>query len=701
MKTLKTKSLLFLALTAFLCLTLCFSFAFSNVSASDVIDNDIFVMEDGASAAVTKDGLRFRVQMGKNVYDQIVTNDIENEVSLSVLVAPKSFYDALDGEDYINLAKKVEIEFEDESKIYAKDGYYWANAVLQNLAVENNSAITTSQYDLEFIAVGCIKEDGAVTKYATFKNGIENAARTQYQVLQAAVLDAEDVLGANASAILDQENSPYKAWFGQDDHPIVIDNLEDYNTITNKIANGFTTNAQFKVYNKFEIPAERTNLPTNTTFVHYVKFFNGATELKTEEVVEGESATAPQEAPVNDTKEHDRINSVLYGYEFNDTWTTENGGTTEAGLNNVTGNMNVYASFSKYNLGAKMLEQASLADKTVAAFFDQEYGYLDLQNDTSSSSNDKLQNATQRWYSTAVKKSGEDGSAQIQYPAITKGQTWLKYAIAPYFEYEAGDYVTFDVYAEFTGDVVRTYFLLNYANAQNIVEGWNTLVFPADVFVSCKTFYVFFRSDTNWFSNAATAGTATLWFTNAKLIKASEVQNVTQRDVSDWQAAKFEYKIGSMEMVGPVVYEREGDKANSSYFTQSFSNNPSIINGQFHYSHFAKVQAGTLFPIEKPDVVQLAFKNAQTGTLYFTARGFTDGVTYAQIFTEQDPIAKRYDGHAGTPKMQYVGDAEDGYKVYSFELGDNQIYRLKLGLDELAFKQVWIKDISTTNPLAE
>lgn len=700
MKTLRNKLLLILSVLLLSCLTLCFSFTFNTVKADAQLNNDIFVMEDGASVAIAKDGLRFRVKMGKNVYDQIVTNDQENTVSLSVLVAPKTVFDALEGEEYIDLAKKVEIEFEDETKIYTKDGYYWANAVLYNLDAENNEAITTSQYDLEFIAVGCIKSNDVVSKYATFENGIENAPRTQYEVLQSAVLDAEDEEGITAGKILDQENSPYKAWFGKDAHPVVVENLDDYTAITGKVENGLTTTAQFKVYNKFEIPADRTYIPTNTTFIHYVKFLNGASELETVEVVEGENAVYTGETPTNDAKEHDKTNSQLLGYAF-ENWATENGGSTEATLNGVTGNMNVYASFAKYNLGAKMLEQASLADKTVAAFFDQEYGYLDLQNDTSSSSNDKLQNASQRWYSTAVKKSGEDGSAQIQYPAITKGQTWLKYAIAPYFEYEAGDYVTFDVYADFTGDVVRTYFLLNYANAQNIVEGWNTLVFPADVFVSCKTFYVFFRSDTNWFSNAATAGTATLCFTRAKLLKASEVQNVTQRDVSDWQAAKFEYKIGSMEMVGPVVYQQEGDKANASYFTQSFSNNPSIINGQFHYSHFAKTAAGTLYPTSKPDVLQLVFKNAQTGTLYFTARGFTDGVTYAQMFSKQDPVADNYNGHAGTPKMQYVGDAEDGYKVYSFELGDNQIYRLKLGLDELAFKQVWIKDISTTNPLAE
>lgn len=700
MKTLRNKLLLILSVLLLSCLTLCFSFTFNTVKADAQLNNDIFVMEDGASVAIAKDGLRFRVKMGKNVYDQIVTNDQENTVSLSVLVAPKTVFDALEGEEYIDLAKKVEIEFEDETKIYTKDGYYWANAVLYNLDAENNEAITTSQYDLEFIAVGCIKSNGVVSKYATFENGIENAPRTQYEVLQSAVLDAEDEEGITAGKILDTENSPYKSWFGKDAHPVVVENLDDYTAITGKVENGLTTTAQFKVYNKFEIPADRTYIPTNTTFIHYVKFFNGASELETVEVVEGQNAVYTGETPTNDAKEHDKTNSQLLGYAF-ENWATENGGSTEATLNGVTGNMSVYASFAKYNLGATLLQEASKADKTVAAFFDQEYGYLDLQNDTSSSSNDKLQNASQRWYSTAVKKSGEDGSAQIQYPAIAKGQTWLKYAIAPYFEYEAGDYVTFDVYADFTGDVVRTYFLLNYANAQNIVEGWNTLVFPADVFVSCKTFYVFFRSDTNWFSNAATAGTATLCFTRVKLLKASEVQNVTQRNVSDWQSVKFDYKIGSMDMVGPVIYGQEGDKANASYFTQSFSNNPSIINGQFHYSHFAKTAAGTLYPTSKPDQIQLVFKNAQTGTLYFTARGFTDGVAFAQIFTEQDPVAQRYDGHKGSPKMTYVGDAEDGYKVYSLDLGDNQIYRLNFGLDELAFKQVWIKDISTTNPLAE
>jgi len=564
MKTLRNKLLLLLSVLLLSCLTLCFSFTFNTVKADTQLNNDIFVMEDGASVAIAKDGLRFRVKMGKNVYDQIVTNDQENTVSLSVLVAPKNVFDALEGEEYIDLAKKVEIEFEDETKIYTKDGYYWANAVLYNLDAENNEAITTSQYDLEFIAVGCIKSNGVVSKYATFENGIENAPRTQYEVLQSAVLDAEDEEGITAGKILDQENSPYKAWFGKDAHPVVVENLDDYTAITGKVENGLTTTAQFKVYNKFEIPADRTYIPTNTTFIHYVKFLNGSTELETVEVVEGENAVYTGETPTNDAKEHDKTNSQLLGYAF-ENWATENGGSTEANLNGVTGNMNVYASFSKYNLGAKMLEQASLADKTVAAFFDQEYGYLDIQNGSNDAKYDKLQNATQRWYARKESepihvKSGEDGSAAIQFPAIAKGEAWIKYAIAPSFEYEEGDYVTFDVYADLSDDIDRMYFRLDYTNAQNVVDGWNTLVFPVDKFVSCKAFLLNFGADTDWFSKAATSGHATLFLTRAKLLKASEVQNVTQRNVSDWQAAKFEYKIGSMEMVGPVVYFQEGNK---------------------------------------------------------------------------------------------------------------------------------------------
>ena len=72
MKTLRSKIIVTLISALFFCLTLSLAFSFNIVNVHATVDNDAFVMDNGASLALAKDGIRFRVQMGQNVYDRVL-----------------------------------------------------------------------------------------------------------------------------------------------------------------------------------------------------------------------------------------------------------------------------------------------------------------------------------------------------------------------------------------------------------------------------------------------------------------------------------------------------------------------------------------------------------------------------------------------------------------------------------------------------
>ncbi len=225
------KSLLFVLSLCFILSMGCFALFGSvktQVGADGDYDADAFEMEYGAQLKLTGDGMRFIVKMGSNKYEKIVGSD---DITLSFLIAPKSYFDAVDASEnagkYENLAKKIQIDIPDE-KIYTHDGYYYANGVIQNLATANNPAISESQYDYEFVATAMIKDSTGLTEteYAAFNGGdMANNTRTQYNIIQAAVLNEDKDV---ADALINSETSPYKSWFGTDTHPLRVDTVEKY-----------------------------------------------------------------------------------------------------------------------------------------------------------------------------------------------------------------------------------------------------------------------------------------------------------------------------------------------------------------------------------------------------------------------------------------------------------------------------------------
>ena len=236
------KSLLFVLSLCFVLSLGCFALfspVKTQVGAEGDYDADAFEMEYGAQLKLTGDGMRFIVKMGSNKYEKIVGSD---DITLSFLIAPKSYFDAVDeganAGKYENLSKKIQIDIPDE-KIYTHDGYYYANGVIQNLDENNNPALKNgSQYDYEFVATAMIKDKtGATeTEYAAFNGGdMANNTRTQYDIIQAAVLNEDKDV---ASALMNSETSPYKSWFGTDAHPLRVDTVEKYELYKALVAAG-------------------------------------------------------------------------------------------------------------------------------------------------------------------------------------------------------------------------------------------------------------------------------------------------------------------------------------------------------------------------------------------------------------------------------------------------------------------------------
>ena len=673
MKTLrKNYLLLVLSVVLTLCLSLAFLFT-SQTAKADEVNADLFTMEQGAQAALTKDGLRFRVKMGENVYAKIVTDDTANEKTLSVLVAPKTLFDKVTDGNYVNLEKKVEIVFEDESKIYLQDGYYWANAVLTNLDAENNMAITDSQYDLSFSAIGVINTVGGQPEYATFHDGdVANNTRTQYDVLKAAVLAVEDEEGVydNAGAILDQENSPYKNWFGTEQYPIDVDNADGYGALQAKVAAGLITTAQFNVYNKFDI-VDRENLPENTDFYHYVKFFDDSTELETVEVKEGNEAVCSKTVPAY--KALEAMAGYARGYR-NCGWVADDESVLD--LSAINANVNAYINWVHGQLQNYLLEDLRANEPDTVLSFDTELGTSQLKYDGDSP-------WESRSFDTTKKLAGQKGTTKINWTGaygnlyfgyFTNVENPVEGTYNEAFDYSRYDadnsYVVMDMYAEFPEAIDRIYVRVAYSGGHGIIanNSWGKIVVPLSKWAEAA----------QWFNVNPVNGDGSLvessgaiYLAKAYVVTGDEIETIASED---------SFNIGSMAMAGAEFFNRAISR--DDIFTNAYYSTIQLIEGQLFY---------TSSNLNEDRGAFLVFAQAQTGTLYFTARGL-DETADAQRFDEAG-------GHVDTPNFVYVGDAGDGYSVYSLDLADYMVKKIKLRTYKRN-NQVWISDISTTNPLA-
>lgn len=673
MKTLRRKSIvaLFIALVA--CLTMVFALSFRTASA-DVVepDKDLFTMEQGASVALTQDGLRFRVKMGENVYAKIVTEDTDKEVSLSVLVAPKTLFDAVSDGAYLNLSKSVKIEIEDETKIYLYDGYYWANAVLTNLNADNNAAITQSQFDLSFAAIGVIEQDGTAPVYATFAgNDIANNTRNQYDVITDAVLDVEDA--EQATALLDSE-SPYASWFGGEDYPIVIDTVEKYNALTAQITNGVNFTANIEVQNKFDIPEDNTvELPATAKKIHYVSFYNDSELLETIEVVDGESAVCSKTIPAY--KALEAMNGgYVRGYK-NGGWVANDGSALD--LSAVYANVEAKVNWVWGDHSAVLQEDALREEPNTVFNWDREIGVTQVHGTGDS--------VFERSFDTTVKLAGQNGTTKLAFTnEENKTDVYFGYDLLT-TEYDSTKYVAFDVYVDFADTVHAVWIRLGTtpgAMIQN--KTWGTVILPVNALAEKGYFMVNLRDTGN---NGVTGAAGSLYLSEGKLMSADEITVLA----TGYTTYVSEFTLGDFTFAVPSnnewFYTWRGTP-NDGIFKQSFDQGLSLIQGKLFYNYYT-ASNGSNIPL-------MTFKVAQAGVIYITARGFTSGVSNMITWDENGTlILEPY-----APKMIYVGDTDDGYSVYSVDLGSTPIKQFRLLQGESVSHQIWISDISATNPLA-
>ena len=236
-RNLKRKTLACLAVAFSLSIVAGLGAVFNETYVASAAENVLqegytFTMEKGASAGLTKDGLRFVAKMDKKAYDYIVTDDAENKVTLTIRIAPRTFFEATKDKDGNyhpeNLTNKLDITFgaADESKIYGDGEYYYANGCMTNLAAKDLQ-------EYAFVGVGVIQADGKDKVFASFFGGdIENNTRTQREVLNKAILDVNHDY---CNALLG-ESSPY-GWLKTSAHaaPVTVGSAEELASLKTQI----------------------------------------------------------------------------------------------------------------------------------------------------------------------------------------------------------------------------------------------------------------------------------------------------------------------------------------------------------------------------------------------------------------------------------------------------------------------------------
>ncbi len=656
MKTLRQKLLVSLVVAFMACVSLFCAFSFQTAKAE--VNADLFTIEEGASVAIQKDGLRFRVKMGANVYESVVDD------AITVYVAPKTVLDTVTDGNYAGLEKKVDFTFK-KTDIYQRGDYYYANAVLTNLDAANNQAITSSQYDLEFGAVAVMGEQ--VTDVVT---------ATQYDTLQKAVISPADEDNAFANAILDAENSPYKNWFGKADHPIVIDTEEKYTDFASK---GVETTAVFKVYNKFDF--DKADFSANSIYVHYVNFYDKDTLLETVEVVEGNEAVCTVKADKYASVEV--MNGYIRGYLNQGNWTYTRGGSDIADLTNVTNNVDVWVNWgSMMQLQNEYLADLRASEPDTIFSFDTELGVCQGFNAGGASAPYET-----KTYDTTVKAPGQKGSTKFTWTNDSKSTVYLSYtsgllaswqnAEVPAFDFskydDTNDYLVMDIYPDYPDTVDHLWIRMKSTPGCAVRnKTWGKIIVPLSSVTAGTYFWIDYRNTDG--GSVATAGS--IYLGKGVVMTASEVTTLTSTST---------YTLGDMQMAGAEHYNW-GGTANNGIFTQSYYGKASIINNELYYcDHNSNQGDRGMF---------LTFEELQTGKIYIVSKGLDTGLTNAQMFSDTTVSSST---HKGTPGAVYEGYTADGYKVYSFNFGSNQIKMIKLRTYGY-MNAVWIKSISNTLP---
>ena len=273
--------------TAFLALTAC-AIGFGKPTAkASAQSSGVFQMENGASLRISEGGgLRFRVKMDETQMKYVTEND---DVSLHFLVAPHEFYNAVAEEDgvrdyYNGLAKKKVVDV-DESKIYAEDGYYWANGCVTNILGVNrylDYTLLAYTYDASTSTI----------EYASVERSLSDVRGSLMDVLSQAVVYSDSEETSYTDSIL---NCEAYSWFGTKDYPIQISNAQMYEALVEKVESGEipTANTTINVSDTVEQTSQKIDAQTSYT----VKFYNEDNTLYKKYILWGNETLSVPKAP--------------------------------------------------------------------------------------------------------------------------------------------------------------------------------------------------------------------------------------------------------------------------------------------------------------------------------------------------------------------------------------------------------------------
>lgn len=286
-------------------------------------------VDDGVSLKLNdKGGMRFIVRMNSAAKKYIVDDDADNVVKLVVVIAPTQiFADKNLAEDFVtlkNTCPSVEI---DESKIYADGEDFLANACVVSMKPANRN--------LAYTAVAFVVKDNAVVTNTALNAKAQFGFYDLVTRLILITADGEDY----SEDILTLQS--YE-WFGSKEYPVRIETVADYNALVSKINLGrdfgvrnIEVKASLDLSGATEI--EEGKKPQNLKFVSKITcVVDGKSTVVSVEKGNDAGLTAPTKAADEE-----------YSYKFVG-WMTEENGTTQADLSNVTADMTVYAKFKAY-----------------------------------------------------------------------------------------------------------------------------------------------------------------------------------------------------------------------------------------------------------------------------------------------------------------------------------------------------------------
>lgn len=661
------------------------SFAFGGAiltakASAEEANANKFEMEYGVQVALKKDAMRWIVGMGQNVYDEIVTNDTENKVSLSFIVSSETqFKNVLDGK-YMNIpdANKTTIAIPDE-KIYKSGDFYYANAALEGLY-----ATTQTKKDVVAVAVIATESEGAYTyEYANFNGGnINNNVRQQYDVLQQVVFDTEREEAKGWTEAILAETSPYKSWFGTENYPLVVNSADKYDSFITRINDNVNMNMNVELYTEYAMGSNvqlepGKEIPATATKYHKVNFYNGDTLMDSVTVKDGETAVYGGEEIKSYATEAEYAESSNYmiGEKF-DYWVTTRGGYTEADTTNVTSSMNVYTKFYRANVSPDLFKYARAEEPNTVLFADREFGFEAIKSTASKTA------LTAREYVTNRKLSGEQGSTKITY-TYDGDDMYTNLYPSTDVTYGENDYVSFSVYLEAPANVNMVWFKLGSTpGVQVLNNSWGLVTFKASQWLASST--VTHVLD---FRGAKTGDVMNLYFSKATVVPASEVKNLMT--VSDTET----YKVGDTTLVGKAVKSYWGEDLSTTgsgrpdIFNQDTEKDPHYINGQLMYYAQKVAYASRYFGFE--------FETAVTGKIYLTARGLSKNETDGHIMY-CDAYPSRGAARINYFASKIVKEYDDGFVVYEFDFGANSVkYMEIISRTDFAYAQIVIKNIST------